>query len=141
MESRPAWRNWGALKPLAAQMGKFGLVGGVQLIMDWALFVALTWLGVGIVPSNLVSRAGAATLGFWLNGKYTFAEAGDGGRLGRGQMIRFLVIWIVMSALSSAVVWWVGHKAGLGWAWLIKPAADAAFALLSFFISKHWIYR
>ncbi len=30
---------------------------------------------------------------------------------------------------------------GSGWAWLVKPAGDAALALLSFFISKHWIYR
>lgn len=127
-----------ALKSLAGEMGRFGLVGGIQLVVDWALFVALSWAGVGVVPSNLVSRAGGAALGYWLNGKYTFA---GGSGLGRNQMIRFVVTWIAMSVLSSAIVWIVGHKAGLGWAWLVKPAGDAALALLSFFISKHWIYR
>ncbi len=127
-----------ALTSLIGQLAKFGLVGGVQLVVDWALFVLLSWMGIGLVPSNLVARAGGATFGFWLNGKYTFTE---GSGLGRNQMIRFVVTWIVMSLLSSAVVWVVGHKAGLGWAWLVKPASDAALALLSFFISKHWIYR
>jgi hypothetical protein len=56
-------------------------------------------------------------------------------------MIRFVVSWILMSVLSSAIVWMVGHYAGLGWAWLVKPVADAALAVLGFFISKHWIYR
>ncbi|WP_340570056.1 GtrA family protein [Stenotrophomonas sp. G106K1] len=138
------WRSWSqrlsvkTLRSLAGEMGRFGLVGGIQLVVDWALFVALSWAGLGVVPSNLVSRAGGAAFGYWLNGKYTFA---GGSGLGRNQMIRFVVTWIVMSVLSSAIVWIVGHKAGLGWAWLVKPAGDAALALLSFFISKHWIYR
>lgn len=127
-----------ALRSLVGEMGRFGLVGGIQLAVDWALFVALSWAGMAVVPSNLVARAGGAALGYWLNGKYTFVE---GSGLGRKQMIRFAATWIVMSVLSSAIVWIIGHKAGLGWAWLVKPAGDAALALLSFFISKHWIYR
>ncbi|MDY0980250.1 GtrA family protein [Stenotrophomonas sp. CFBP8994] len=127
-----------ALTSLAGEIGRFGLVGGIQLGVDWALFVVLSWAGIGVVPSNLIARAGGAGFGYWLNGKYTFAS---GSGLGRKQMIRFVVTWIVLSVLSSTIVWIVGDKAGLGWAWLVKPAGDAALALLSFFISKHWIYR
>jgi len=121
------------------QICKFGFVGGVQLLVDCALFVLMTWLGLGVVLSSLVSRSGGAALGFWLNGKYTFA--GNGSRLGSGQMIRFLVTLLLMAVTSSSIVWIVAHSAGLGRAWLVKPAADAMLALLSFFISKNWIYR
>lgn len=138
---RPVWLSKDALRSLLSQMGRFGVIGGIQLAVDWLLFVAMTWLGVGVVPSNLVARAGGAAFGFWLNGKYTFTDGQNGGRLGRVQLMRFVATWVAMSLLSSVIVGLVGHHAGLGWAWLVKPAGDAALALLSFFISKHWIYR
>ncbi|MCI2261677.1 GtrA family protein [Xanthomonas indica] len=130
--------KWG---PLLAQMAKFGFVGGIQLAIDWMLFVALTWGGAPLIAANLVGRVGGAVFGFWLNGKYTFGSGESVAALSRTQAVRFALTWVVMSILSSALVWVVGRYAGMGWAWTAKPAGDVLLALASFFISKHWIYR
>lgn len=59
---------------LLRQGGSFLIIGALQLLVDWALFVALTALGVAAAPANLASRVGGALLGFWLNGRVTFAS-------------------------------------------------------------------
>ncbi|VUM10124.1 GtrA family protein [Stenotrophomonas maltophilia] len=129
------------LGPVLGQMLKFGVIGGVQLVIDWALFVVLSWGGTPLVAANLVGRVGGAAFGFWLNGKYTFTDGKNVARLSRTQGLRFAMTWVLMSLLSSGLVWVVGHHAGIGWAWIAKPACDLLLALASFFISKHWIYR
>lgn len=128
-------------KGFFGELAKYGLVGAVQLLLDWIAFVLMTWFGVPVIRANIIARIGAAMLGFWLNGKYTFSNYPGSKQLGRDQMVRFILSWSVLTILSSAVVWFVGQRAGLTWAWVVKPAADAVFALLGFFISRQWIYR
>src|SRR5690606_8590592 len=66
---------------LLRQGSQYFAIGILQLLVDWALFVAATALGLHAVPANLLGRISGAALGFWLNGRYTFA-CEDGARLG-----------------------------------------------------------
>ena len=68
---------------LIRQGSRFILIGLVQLGVDWAVFVGATALGVPTVPANVLGRVCGMLLGFWLNGRYTFAADGDH-RLGCG---------------------------------------------------------
>ena len=73
----------------------FVLVGGVQVLADWAAFVGLSALGVPIAGANIAARAGGASLGFWLNGRITFADGGQqrlGGRRFLLQLRKVLVL-------------------------------------------------
>ncbi|GAB3341166.1 GtrA family protein [Marilutibacter aestuarii] len=125
---------------LARQGMYFILVGLLQVLVDWAVFVGLTSLGVPAVPANLGGRVCGACLGFWLNGRITFAAAGKA-RLGGARLVRFLMVWLVLTALSTAAMAWIADGQGLGWAWLAKPLVEAALALTSFLFARHWIYR
>lgn len=125
---------------LLRQGAAYGAVGAVQLLLDSAMFVGLTALGLQTVPANLAGRVAGALLGFWLNGVLTFRDAA-GSRLGWRRLHRFLASWGVMSVLSTIAVAWIDRGAGLHWAWLAKPAVDAVLALLGFLVSRHWIYR
>ncbi len=125
---------------LARQGMYFILVGLLQVLVDWAVFVGLTSLGVPAVPANLGGRVSGACLGFWLNGRITFADAGQP-RLGGSRLARFLVAWVVLTALSTTAMAWIADGHGLGWAWLAKPLVEATLALTSFMLARHWIYR
>lgn len=126
--------------PLLRQGGLYLLIGVLQLLLDWLLFVALTALGVPAAPSNLASRSSAAVLGFWLNGRYTFADD-TGSRLGWGRFARFWGLWLVMTAISTVLVSLVNAQLGLHWAWLAKPVVEGALALANFFLLRHLVYR
>lgn len=122
------------------QGASYGLVGILQLLVDWACFVGLSAAGLGTVAANMAGRVGGAVLGFWLNGSVTF-RSHEGGRLGWSRFGRFVVSWTLMSVLSTIAVRQIDLRAGLEWAWLLKPGVDVLLAALGFVASRYWIYR
>ena len=122
------------------QLIGFGLVGGIQLVLDWACFVLLTTLGLAVIPANLTGRVAGASLGYWLNGRFTFANPGQP-RLGRRQLLRFVLFWLAMSLASTLAVQALYLEQGLLAAWVGKPMIDAVLAALGFVAARYWIYR
>jgi len=128
------------MSPLLRQGASYVAVGVLQLLLDSALFVALSALGVPAVAANPGSRASAAGLGFWLNGRFTFAQGGAP-RLGATPMRRYGVAWLTLTAISTAAVTAAERALGLHGAWLAKPLIEATLALISFVVLRHWVYR
>ncbi len=126
--------------PLLRQGSQYVVFGVLQLTLDWALFVGFTALGVPAAAANLGSRLSAALLGFWLNGRYTFAD-GQGSRLGWRRFVRFWLLWLFMTAVSTVLVTVVEAQLGLHWAWLAKPVVEGGLALAGFFLLRHVVYR
>ncbi|WP_454828571.1 GtrA family protein [Pseudoxanthomonas wuyuanensis] len=122
------------------QGASFVLVGLLQLLLDWAVFVALTSLGVSAPAGNVVGRVSGALLGFWLNGRMTFAVQGKP-RLGWRRFVRFLIVWLALTLVSTVAVTWVATQLGLHQAWLAKPLVEGALAVIAFFLWRHVVYR
>ena len=123
---------------LARQSWLFLLMGFLQWVLDWLVTVGLSHAGLSLELANVCGRVTGALLGFWLNGTITFSSQQ---RLGRRQLLRFALAWVALTLVSTWAVGQVGHRVGLEAAWLAKPLVEAALAVVSFFISRHWIYR
>lgn len=128
------------LPPWSTQVVAFVLVGALQLLVDWAVFVALTYYGVPVATANFTGRLAGAMLGFSLNGLFTF-RAGSNGRLTSEQALRFATFWVAATFVSTCSVYLVGRQLSLRAAWLAKPAIEALLAVAGFLVSKLWIYR
>ena len=125
---------------LLRQSSQFVLIGLLQLLIDWSVFVAATAAGMPTIPANVLGRVCGAVIGFWLNGRITFAN-GDGARLGWQRFGRFLAMWIALTLLSTWLVSLCVDALGLRLAWLAKPVVEGLLAALSFFIGRHLVYR
>jgi putative flippase GtrA len=125
---------------LPRQLLLFLLIGGLQVLVDWAVFVALTYAGLPLVAGNLVGRVSGACLGFWLNGRYTFADNGRP-RLDGVHLRRFVVAWLLITALSTLLLSGVEQRFDLRAAWLAKPAVEALMAILGFAVWRQWVFR
>ena len=125
---------------LFRQGSQYIVIGLLQLALDWGVFVAATALGVPVAPGNLLGRVSGALLGFWLNGRYTFARQGER-KHGWKRFARFLVMWLLMTVISTWLVDWVAGSLGLQYAWLAKPVVEAGLAVVSFFLLRHVVYR
>ncbi len=125
------------LRILSRQLMLFGVVGGLQVLLDWSMFVALTWLGLPVIAANLISRLSGACLGFWLNGRYTFASGGQH-FLGRSQLRRFIVAWSLLTVLSTVLMVTVASHFDLRMAWLAKPAVEGFVAAIGFVVWKRY---
>lgn len=125
---------------LLREGGSFVVVGAAQLLVDWLVFVALTAAGVPAAPGNLAGRVCGALLGFWLNGRVTFAQAGVA-RLGWPRFGRFLLVWIPLTLVSTLLVSGAAFALGLHLAWLAKPLVEGLLAVVAFFLWRHVVYR
>ena len=127
-------------QPLFREGGSFVAVGLLQLLVDWLAFVLLTALGVPAAPGNVAGRICGALLGFWLNGRVTFARDGRP-RLGWMRFARFLAVWLPLTAISTLLVGAVASALGLHLAWLAKPLVEGVLAVVAFFLWRHVVYR
>jgi putative flippase GtrA len=128
------------LLKLSKQLVLFVMVGLVLVLVDWATFSLLFYLGMPLAPANVLGRAAGACLGFYLNGRITFAEAGVA-RLGRHRMLRFIIAWVAWTALGTLLMHHSREIFGDQAPYLAKPVIEAFLAGLGFLSSRFYIYR
>lgn len=114
-------------------------IGLLQWLVDWGVVVALTHIGLVVAPANVAGRITGALIGFWLNGKLTFA--GDGNTVGTTQFQRFMTMWVGTTLLSTWALTQIDDVLGLRWVWLAKPAVEVALGIVGFVLSRYWIYK
>lgn len=128
------------MRGLLRQGMAYGLAGGLALLLDWATFVALTWLGMPAIPANVLARLAGALLAYLLNGVFTFRD-GEGSKLGRRRFGRYVATWCAMTFASTWAIEAIEQAAGLQWAWLAKPAVEGVLAAITFVVYRAWIYK
>ena len=124
---------------LRRHLGGYAVVGLLQWLVEYAVMLALSQWLMPVEPANIIGRLCGAGLGFWLNGKWTFAGEGHG--IGRRAATRFVIVWLFLTALNTLLVGVLEHYFGLPLAQLLKPIADVGCAVLGFVLSRHWVYR
>ena len=110
----------GSMRGLLRQGMAYGLAGGMALLLDWASFVALTWLGMPSIPA--------------------FRDA-EGSKLGWRRFGRYVATWCVMTLASTWAIQAIEQGAGLQWAWLAKPTVEGVLAAITFVVYRAWIYK
>lgn len=126
---------------LLRQGSAYLIIGVLQLLLDWAVFVLVTAAGLPVVQGNLAGRVAGMLLGFWLNGRITFATADGEQRLGWRRVARFLPLWLLLTTASTLLVSSADHALGLQYAWLAKPLVEGGLAVISFLLLRHVVYR
>lgn len=124
---------------LSRHLRLYLLIGLIQWGLDCALTVVLSHSLLPVAQANIAGRIAGAALGFWLNGRYTFASATT--TVGGKQLARFALMWLTLTATGSLLLGWLQQQHSLTAAWLAKPLLEAGFAVIGFVLSRYWIYR
>lgn len=123
---------------LRRHLGGYAVVGALQWGIEYATMLALSQWLMPVAPANVIGRVCGAAVGFWLNGRWTFAGAGH--RMDHGALRRFIAVWLGLTVTNTVGVNLIDHAAGLRAAQVFKPAVDVLCAGLGFLLSRHWIY-
>jgi len=123
---------------LTRQTRHYLLIGGMQWLLDWAVMVALSHFGLAVEFANIAGRISGASIGFWLNGRITFA--GEDTAVGHRQFMRFAMMWVLMTLLSTWAIGAIDEHVGLRWAWIAKPGVELILGTAGFVLSRHWVY-
>jgi putative flippase GtrA len=114
-------------------------IGLLQWLVDWGVVVGLTHFGLPVAPANVIGRITGALIGFWLNGKLTFAD--DRNTVGATQFQRFMIMWVSTTLFSTWALTQIDDVLGLRWVWVAKPAIELALGAVGFVLSRYWIYK
>lgn len=125
------------------QPAYFLVVGGIQYLLDASLYALLISGGIATVPANITSRASAAAFGFLLNRYWTFGQRKDTLKRFGVSLGRFIIFWAVMTLISTAAVYTLGVLWGSDNTSRIiaKLVVEAVLAVISFLISRFWVFR
>ena len=94
------------------RVGKFGVVGILNTLIDFGIFNALTkFAGFGLIQANIVSTTVAMIFSFVLNKRVVF-EKGDGS-VARQAIMFFVVTAFGLYVIQNGIIWiltdvWVG---------------------------------
>lgn len=124
----------------ARELAFYLAFGGLQLGVDWLIFMGLTACGVMVAPANLVSRFTAAGVGYVCNSAITFRSPSRQ-TLDRSQITRYVLLWLVLTAVSTVTMDAIGRHGSLARSWLAKPVVEAVLACVSFVSMKLWVFR
>lgn len=121
----------------------FVAVGGIQYLVDAGLFAVLISTGIATTPANITSRASAAALGFVLNRYVTFGQRNETLERFRDSLLRFVVLWVSLTVVSTLAVLWLESVWGSDSTHRImaKLAVEAVLAVVSFLLSRFWVFR
>ncbi|MBN2559422.1 MAG: PIG-L family deacetylase [Phycisphaerae bacterium] len=119
----------------------FGMVGGIQYVVDVGTFSCLVlWSGYPIL-SNMVSRALGATCGYYLNGVFTFRVLG---RRRGGFGARFVMAWLITTAVSTGLIKTLSLLSEVVQRPVLLLYAKASIELLlfiaGFLLCKLWVF-
>ncbi|RUL65760.1 GtrA family protein [Dyella dinghuensis] len=120
----------------ARQGMTFLLIGLSLVVTDWMVFVVLTAWGLNTPMANVTARFVGALMGFVANGRWTFSA-----HLSARRLARYLILWLFMTALSTGLVSTITIHSSLHGSWLAKLLIEATLAVVSFWISRRWVYR
>lgn len=127
-----------AAMSLKRHLSGYAIVGLLQWLIEYAVMLALSQWLLPVPAANICGRICGALLGFWLNGRWTFA--GEHSALSRKAMLRFALVWLGLTLLNTAIVSAIDLAAGLRAAQVLKPVIDLGSAGIGFLLSRHWIY-
>ena len=119
-------------------LGGYATVGLLQWLLEYGAMVGLSAWILPVPQANVIGRMLGASVGFWLNGRITFK--GEGRHLSRVAFLRFVLMFISLTILNTALVTAVHAYSGLRMTWAIKPLLDASTGTIGFLLSRYWVY-
>ena len=124
---------------LRRHLGGYAVIGLLQWVVEYGLMLALSEWVMPVEPANVAGRVAGACMGFWLNGKWTFA--GEGTHMGRRAQVRFVLMWLLLTVLNTWLVGAIDEHYSLRRAQALKPALDVLCGVIGFLLSRHWVYN
>ena len=121
----------------------FVVIGSFLLALDSIIFLLLSFTAIDTTIINIVSKSGAAVVGYFLHYKYTFQS--ENNWQDQSQIFRYTIYLIIMILISTFLIniselLVDGFRAYPLTTLLVKIIVESICVVISFVISKTWVY-
>lgn len=116
---------------------KFGLVGLLNTLINWILFILLNRFGVYYIISNVIAYSISTLNSYLWNSKWVFKYNGDNVK---GTSSKFIVLNIIGLTLNTIILYLLVDIVGLNK--LISLVITTGIVMiLNYFINKLWVFK
>lgn len=122
----------------------YGAVGVVAFSLELGFFHLLRSGGVSLIPSNTLARCVGGVIAFIANRLFTFAREKRDRRPVRTEALRYLLLFVILTCLSSASLYLTT------WVFLVAKASavetltkffvEVFVVTVGFFVQKFWVF-
>jgi putative flippase GtrA len=113
------------------------MTGVANTAVDFLVFTVLSWSGIGIYLSQVLSYSAGMLNSYIVNRSWTFRSKG---KFFGAQMVRFIAVNLALLCLSLLVL--RVATGTLGWQRLAaKLCATACTMVLGFLLNRLWVFR
>ncbi|MBQ2752008.1 MAG: GtrA family protein [Oscillospiraceae bacterium] len=116
---------------------KFGITGVMNTLVDFAVFLLLTHIGVAIYFAQVVSYSCGILNSYIVNRSWTFKSKGK--FLGP-QMVRFIAVNLSLLLLSLVLLWVFTEQLGFIKI-LAKLCSTVLIMVIGFVVNRLWVFR
>jgi len=120
----------------ASSVGKFAIVGVVNNVVGYLIFVILSLSGTSAIPAMVVSYCTGMIISFFGNRSFTFGHQGRN----RGAILRFIEANATGLALNAAILWFFVDKIGFSQI-PVQLFAIGCVAVLTFTLMRAWVFQ
>lgn len=116
---------------------KFGLVGVLNTLINWILFILLNSIGVYYIISNIIAYSISTLNSYLWNSKWVFKYSGDNIK---ETSFKFIVLNIIGLTLNTIILYLLVDIAGLN-KLIALVITTGIVMILNYFINKLWVFK
>jgi putative flippase GtrA len=119
------------------QFSRFLIVGVFNTLLGYSIIFACMYLA-GMAPetSNIAGYAVGLVVSYILNRNYTFSSS----QSRRGEIVRFLAVFVVAYASNFAILLILIHKIGIHKG-VSQIVAGLVYVIASFLMNKYYVFK
>jgi putative flippase GtrA len=132
-------RDWERLRPLLAQLVRFGLVGLFSTLVYDAVYWPLATYVVHPLVAVVIGFAVAVSIGYPLHSRWSFKDHGKREAPGRTQA-RFVMVQLGGLAFNAGCTWVLTGPLLHGPTWWPLLPATFVTPMLTFVVNRQWAF-
>lgn len=116
---------------------KFGLVGVLNTLINWILFILLNSFGIYYIISNVIAYSISTLNSYLWNSKWVFKYSGDNVK---ETSVKFIVLNIIGLTLNTIILYLLVDIVGLN-KLIALVITTGIVMILNYFINKLWVFK
>lgn len=116
---------------------KFGLVGVLNTLINWILFILLNSFGIYYIISNVIAYSISTLNSYLWNSKWVFKYSGDNVK---ETSLKFIVLNVIGLTLNTIILYLLVDIVGLN-KLIALVITTGIVMILNYFINKFWVFK
>lgn len=116
---------------------KFGLVGVLNTLINWILFILLNSFGIYYIISNVIAYSISTLNSYLWNSKWVFKYSGDNVK---ETSLKFIVLNVIGLTLNTIILYLLVDIVGLN-KLIALVITTGIVMILNYFINKLWVFK